>query len=137
MLKKQVTVIDEDGQSKLEWQSLEGEAAVQPGDVLRYTVESSNASEIAAEDLVIKQPIPAQMKFVIGSDYGNDAASATYSIDNGATFVAEPLVEVTLADGTVEMQPAPAEAYTHIKWDFSKALGASEVVSVAHEVVVK
>ena len=134
---KQVTVVDENGQPKAEWQKLEGEAAVVPGDLLRYDVQSSNAGEIAAEKLEITQPIPAAMTFVIGSEKGNAAATATYSIDSGVTFVAEPMVEVTLPDGTVEMQPAPAEAYTHVKWNFSDALGTDEAVKVSHEVTVK
>lgn len=136
-VEKQVTVIDEDGKEKTEWQVLAGEAAVQPGDTLRYGVVSSNASDIAAEKLVVNQPIPKQMTYVLDSAKGNAAATATYSIDNGVTFVAEPMVEVTLPDGTVEMQPAPAEAYTHVKWNFSDALGKSEAVNVSHEVTVK
>jgi uncharacterized repeat protein (TIGR01451 family) len=136
-IEKQVTVVDAEGKEKQEWQALEGEAAVNPGDVLRYAVSSENAGEIAAENLVITQPIPAQMTFVIGSVKGNTAAETTYSIDNGETFVAEPMVEVTLPDGTVEMQPAPAEAYTHVKRDFNTALAAAEVVNVSHEVTVK
>ncbi|MGC1217502.1 MAG: hypothetical protein WA783_23540 [Phormidesmis sp.] len=136
-VEKQVTVVDAEGKEKLEWQALEGEATVLPGDVLRYAVESSNASEIAAEDLVITQPIPAEMTFIIGSVKGATAADALYSIDGGATFVAEPMVEVTLPDGTVEMQPAPAEAYTHVKWTFDESLGEDEAVYVSHEVTVK
>ena len=136
-VEKQVTVVDEDGKEKLEWQKLEGEAEVKPGDVLRYDVVSSNAGEVAADKLVINQPIPAQMTYVLGSAKGNAAAEATYSIDNGATFVAKPMVEVTLPDGTVEMQPAPAEAYTHVKWNFKEALDKSEAVNVSHEVTVK
>lgn len=136
-VEKKVTVVDADGKEKVEWQALAGEAAVTPGDVLRYGVKTENAGEISAENLVITQPIPAQMTFVIGSDKGNAAAETTYSIDNGATFVAEPMVEVTLPDGTVEMKPAPAEAYTHVKWDFSKSLAATEVVNLSHEVTVK
>ncbi|MEL7226328.1 MAG: hypothetical protein AAGL17_16230, partial [Cyanobacteria bacterium J06576_12] len=61
----------------------------------------------------------------------------TYSIDNGESFVTEPMVEVTLADGTKEMQPAPAEAYTHVKWDFNEALESSVVVNVSLETTVK
>ena len=134
---KQVAVVDENGQEKMEWQKLEGEAAVNPGNVLRYGVVSSNAGDIAAEKLVVNQPIPAQMTYVLGSTKGNAAAEATYSIDNGVSFVAEPMVEVTLPDGTVEMQPAPAEAYTHVKWNFNDSLDKSEVVNVSHEVTVK
>ena len=77
------------------------------------------------------------MTYVIGSEKGITAAVATYSIDNGETFVAQPMVEVQLPDGTVEMQPAPAEAYTHVKWDFSESLDSAAVVSVSHEVTVK
>jgi len=136
-VEKQVTVIDENGEEKAEWQKLDGEVAVQPGDLLRYDVVSSNASDIAAEKLVVNQPIPPQMTYVLGSAKGNAAAKAIYSIDNGVTFVAEPMVEVTLPDGTVEMQPAPAEAYTHVKWSFNDSLDKSETVDVSHEVVVK
>lgn len=136
-VEKQVTVVDAEGKSTTKWQTLEGEATVQPGDKLRYAVESSNASETSARKLVITQPVPAAMTFVIGSEKGNTAADAAYSIDNGVTFVAEPMVEVTLPDGTVEMQPAPAEAYTHVKWNFSDALGKDEAVKVSHEVTVK
>ncbi|MEM9148968.1 MAG: hypothetical protein AAGB19_00655 [Cyanobacteria bacterium P01_F01_bin.3] len=135
-VEKQVTVIDENGQEKSEWQKLEGDAVVNPGDVLRYGVVSSNDGEIAAENLVVTQPIPAAMTYVIGSEKGNTAASATYSIDNGETFVSEPMIEV-MVDGVAEMKPAPAEAYTHVKWSFNEALGSSVAVNVSHEVTVK
>lgn len=134
---KQVMVADANGQPQKAWAKLEGEATVQPGDVLRYAVETSNEGEMAAKNLEVTQPIPARMTFVIGSDKGNTTAKATYSIDNGATFVDEPMVEVTLPDGTVEMQPAPAEAYTHVKWNFDEALASAVAVNVSHEVIVK
>lgn len=134
---KQVTITDENGQSQKGWEKLEGEAVVQPGDVLRYVVASENEGEMSANNLVITQPISKDMTYKLGSAKGNDAATITYSIDGGETFVAEPMVEVTLADGTTEMQPAPAEAYTNVKWDFSQSLEAKAVVSVSHEVTVK
>lgn len=134
---KQVTVTDEKGQPKLAWEKLEGDVAVQPGDILRYVVASENEGEMAAENLVIAQPISPELTYRLGSAKGNDIAVTTYSIDDGKTFVAEPMVEVTLPDGTVEMQPAPAEAYTNVKWDFSQALGAKAAVSVSLEATVK
>lgn len=134
---KQVTVTDENGQSKLAWEKLEGSATVQPGDVLRYVVASENEGEVSAESLVVTQPIAPEMTYVLGSAKGNEIAEITYSIDGGETFVAEPMVEVTLPDGTVEMQPAPAEGYTQVKWNFSKALETTEAVSVHHEVTVE
>ncbi|MEM8503838.1 MAG: hypothetical protein AAF716_11875 [Cyanobacteria bacterium P01_D01_bin.1] len=134
---KQITVLDENGESQVAWEKLEGEAVVQPNDVLRYAIVTSNEGEVPAKNLVITQPIPEAMTYVIGSEKGNTAAESTYSIDNGETFVAEPMVEVTLPDGTVEMQPAPAEAYTHVKWTFSEDLESSVAVNVSHEVIVK
>ena len=134
---KQVSIVDENGASQLVWEALEGDAVVQPGDLLRYVVASNNAGELPAKNLVVTQPISAEMTYVLDSAKGNEAATATYSIDGGETFEAEPMVEVTLPDGTVEMQPAPAEAYTHVKWNFSQELGADEAVNVSHEVTVK
>ncbi len=136
-VEKQITVVDANGQEKAEWQKLDGEATVNPGDTLRYEVVSANAGDAEAQNLEVVQPIPAEMTLILGSEKGNASAAATYSIDSGATFVAEPMVEVTLPDGTVEMQPAPAEAYTHVKWNFTEALGAAEEVNVSHEVTVK
>ena len=132
---KQITVLDENGEPKIAWKKLEGNVTVQPGDIIRYTVESSNEGEMAAENLVNTQPIPEALTFNIGSDKGNETAEVTYSIDNGETFVAEPMVEV-IVDGEVELQPAPADAYTHVKWDFDKALEANVVVDVSLEATV-
>ena len=134
---KQVTITDENGQPELVWKKLEDDIAVQPGDVLRYVVASENEGEISAENLVVTQPIAPQMTYVLGSAKGNEIATITYSIDGGETFAAEPAVKVALPDGTIEMQPAPAEAYTHVKWDFSKALDTAEAVFISHEVTVK
>jgi len=133
---KEVTV-EENGQTKTSWEKLEGNVTVLPGDVIRYTVESSNEGEMAAKNLVITQPIPEALEFTIGSDKGNGSAATTYSIDGGESFVAEPMVEVTLPDGTVEMKPAPAEAYTHVKWAFNEDLESSVVVDVSLEATVK
>ena len=141
---KQVTV-EENGETKSSWEKLEGNVTVLPGDVLRYTVESSNEGELAAKNLVITQPIPEALEFKLGSDEGNSSAVTTYSIDNGESFVAEPMVEVKNADGTlqlnpdgtVKMEPAPAEAYTHVKWAFNEDLESSVVVDVSLEATVK
>lgn len=134
---KQVTITDDAGQPKTSWEKLEGNVTVLPGDVIRYTVESSNEGEMAAKNLVITQPIPSELEFTIGSDKGNSSATTTYSIDGGESFVAEPMVEVTLPDGTVEMKPAPAEAYSHVKWAFNEDLESSVVVNVSLEATVK
>lgn len=133
---KQVQTLDDQGQPQLSWQPLADGATVQPGDTLRYTLASANEGELPAQDLVLTQPIASQMKYVVGSAAGNSEAQTTYSIDNGQTFVQTPMVEVTLPDGTVELKPAPAEAYTHLRWQF-ETVEAEVAVQVNYQVLVK
>ncbi|PSN19551.1 hypothetical protein C7271_06745 [filamentous cyanobacterium CCP5] len=133
---KQIETVDNKGETQVTWQLLEGEATVQPQDRLRYTITSENAGEQPAQNLVITQPIPAQMTYVLDTAIGNGGTSITYSIDGGQSFVAEPLVEVVQPDGSVVMEPAPAEDYTHIRWDFSASLEPEVAVQVAYDLSV-
>ncbi len=107
-----------EGEKKVKWQDLGDSAEVAPGDVLRYTVVGENTGQSPANNLAITQPIPAQMTYKLDSAISKDGAEITYSIDQGATFVAEPTVQITQEDGTVVERPAPPEAYTHIRWQF-------------------
>lgn len=134
---KQVVELDAAGQEKITWENLGAKAQVKPGDVLRYTVDGSNSGDVEASNLNITQPIPVQMTYVLDSAMGSNDALITYSINGGATFVEEPMVEVTLPDGTVELQPAPAEAYTHVNWSFADSLASAADVEVGYEAIVK
>jgi uncharacterized repeat protein (TIGR01451 family) len=134
---KQVQQLDQQGKPQIFWQQLEGEATVQPQDVLRYTISSENAGEMPANDLIITQTIPPQMAYVLATATGNEGAAITYSIDGGESFVAEPQVEVVQEDGSVALELAPAEAYTDIRWDFAQSLAPEVVVQVAYDVTVK
>ena len=135
-LEAEQKVMDADNQ--VSWKALEGKVKVAPGDTLRYVVSGENSGDIEAENLVITQPIPEQTTYVLDSASNDDdaAAAITYSIDNGESFVAEPMIEVTLPDGTVELQPAPAEAYTHVQWDFAESLASATEVDASYEVTI-
>ncbi len=132
---KKVIKLDENGQENTVWEELKGRVTVQPGDVIRYTVDGSNSSDVEAANLQIIQPVPTNTIFELGSAKGN--AHITYSIDNGQTFVVAPVVEIILPDGTVELKPAPADAYTHVKWSFDETLTSAEAVKVSYNVVVR
>lgn len=134
---KQIVEVDAAGERTTTWQTLEGQAQVFPGDVLRYTIDGANSGDADAENLVVSQAIPAEMTYVLASATPVEGAELIYSIDGGETFVAEPMVEVTLPDGTVELQPAPAEAYTHVRWNFGESLVAASALKVAYDVQVK
>jgi len=135
---KQVMTTSNTGKPETSWQPLSGKVTVQPGDVLQYRLNGKNVSDRPVRNLVVTQPVPAQMKYVLNSATGNQAGSEiTFSIDNGQTFVANPTVQVTLPDGTIETQPAPAEAYTHVRWNFGGVLSAGAELDAAYQVEVR
>lgn len=136
-VEKQIIEIDDNGQEKLVWENLEGNVTVQPGDTLRYTIQTANEGEIAAKNLVITQPVPEQTTYILNTAVGNSVAQITYSIDSGETFVEEPMIEVTLPNGTVELQPAPAEQYSHVRWDFTDTVEPEIALNVSYDVAVQ
>jgi uncharacterized repeat protein (TIGR01451 family) len=114
---KQVISQDSQGKQVKQWQALQGKVTVQPGDVLRYTVIGENTSDRPVNNLTLNQPIPQGMIYVLNSATADSQTNSkiTYSIDGGRSFVENPTVKVTLPNGNVEIQPAPASAYTHIR----------------------
>ncbi|PZD75344.1 hypothetical protein C1752_00248 [Acaryochloris thomasi RCC1774] len=133
---KQVITTDAEGNKATAWEAIEGDVTVQPGDVLRYTLNSENAGDKPASNLVVTQPIPQKTAFRADSAKAN-GAELTYSIDAGQTFSAQPLIEETQPDGSVKMVPAPAEMYTHVQWDYSNSLQPMTTVRATYEVAVK
>ncbi|BBD65715.1 hypothetical protein NIES4072_06080 [Nostoc commune NIES-4072] len=112
---KQVVAQDQQGKQSKKWEPLKGQAVVRPGDVLRYTLSGENKSDRPVKNLVLNQPIPKGMVYVLKSVSAPNNTKATYSIDGGRSFVENPTVKVTLPDGKVETKPAPANVYTHIR----------------------
>lgn len=133
---KQIITMNAEGEQEITWEALEGNVTVRPGDVLRYTLLSENAGDKPASELKISQPIPNQTAYVLDSARAN-GAKLTYSIDGGQTYSEQPMVEVTQPDGTVAMEPAPAEAYTHVQWDYSESLQPMASVQAVYEVAVQ
>jgi uncharacterized repeat protein (TIGR01451 family) len=133
---KQVASKDAEGNTKIAWLPLKGSVSVQPGDVLRYTLTSENAGDKAAKSLKLTQPVPAKTSYILKSARAN-GAKLTFSINGGKTFVAQPMVAVKLANGQTEMRPAPAEAYSHMRWDYSDSLAPLDTVRAAYDVAVK
>lgn len=134
---KQLIEVDEKGEDKIVWESLDGKVTVQPGDVLRYTVDGANSGDVEAKGLSVTQPVPAQTTYVLTSAQSDSSAEIVYSIDGGQSFVAAPMVEVTLPDGTVELQPAPAKMYTHVQWNFGDDLASAQAVKATYNVQVQ
>ena len=132
---KQAVITDENGKENTTWQTLPANAVVQSGDIIRYTLRGENSTASLVNNFVLTQPIPKQSVYVLNSATGTDA-KITYSIDNAKTYLANPTIQETLPDGRVETKPAPAEAYTHIRWEFTKPVNPAQI-GATYQVKVK
>lgn len=133
---KKIIKVTVEGGQKIHWQDLGDGSAVAPGDVLRYTVVGENTGKSPANNLAITQPIPAQMTYKLDSAQSQNQAEITYSIDQGKNFVSEPTIQIEQEDGKVVDRPAPPEAYTHIRWQFS-SVSPEQGATAMYEVRVK
>jgi uncharacterized repeat protein (TIGR01451 family) len=90
---------------------------VLPGDVVRFTLRFTNTTEQPVRDVVFSNPVPERMRYVAASaSASSDSARITFSIDGGATYSAQPMIEVTDDAGQRRTMPAPPESYTHVRW---------------------
>ncbi len=121
---------------KTTWQEAGTKITATPGDVLRYTLKGANNGKRPLSNLVLTQPVPAGMVYQLNSA-SNPGGQLVYSIDGGKSYVAKPMVSVALPNGKTEMRPAPAEAYTHLRWQLSQTLSAGNRVDLSYEVRVR
>ncbi|AFY31143.1 DUF11 domain-containing protein [Calothrix sp. PCC 7507] len=133
---KQVLTKDQQGKQSQKWEALKGQVVVQPGDVLRYTLNAENKSDRPVKNLTLNQPIPKGMIYVLKSASVTDNAKITYSIDGGRNFVENPTIQVTLPNGKVETQPAPAKAYTNLRLQLPLVI-AKSTVKATYQVQVR
>ena len=62
---------------------------VVPGDVVRYTISASNAGAEPADKVVITNPVPAEMQYIMGSAQSSAIGSGTtieFSVDAGNSW---------------------------------------------------
>lgn len=117
--------------------SLEAVEAVKPGEILNWTVNSSNRGAGDAQDYRVVGQIPKGTSFVAGSAKGDGAPRVVYSIDGGKTFSAQPMIEEKQADGTVKQVPAPASMFTQVRFDWAKSLSPQANLAAQYRVKVK
>lgn len=87
-----------------------------PGDVIEYRLTFTNLTEGPVSDVVLNDPIPEGLVFVPGSVTASTAdLMVDYSIDAGLSWSENPVIEVDVAGESVT-RPAPADAYTHVRW---------------------
>lgn len=134
-----VKVIDRDknGKPQVSWRSLPDKSITMPGDIVRYTLSSNANSNLASTHLVVTQEIPSGTNYILSSARSINEALITYSIDDGKNFVEQPLIKVKMSDGSIVEQLAPAENYTHIRWQFESDLAPEIEVQASYDVKVE
>jgi uncharacterized repeat protein (TIGR01451 family) len=115
---------------------LDKAAAVNPGEILDWTIKSENSGNAAAQEYRAVGHIPRGTTFVAESAKA-DGARAVYSIDNGKSYSAQPVIEVKQADGSVKQVPAPVSMYTEIRYEWADAFAQGGKLSASYKVRVK
>jgi uncharacterized repeat protein (TIGR01451 family) len=116
---QEVRVVEEDGR---EVTKRVPAAKVVPGDVVIYTITARNVSDQPVDNVVISDPIPEHMTYVLGSAAG-EGTEITYSVDGGKSFVSLEELEVT--DDTGAPRKVEAKDYTNIRWKLVSSLAPS------------
>lgn len=111
-----------------------GDTRLRPGDVVRYTLTFTNPTQGEVRDVVLHNPLPAGLVFIAGTATASrDDARLEFSIDGGATYAAEPMVEV-VENGRTIRRPAPPERYTDIRWTVTGQIQPGAQVVARYEV---
>lgn len=117
--------------------SLEKAEAVLPGEVLTWAIDSENTGDGAAQNYATVGQIPTGTSFVAGSAISAASTRVTYSIDNGKTYQAQPMIEERLADGSTKRVAAPVSAYTQVRYEWTDALAAGSKCIAEYKVRVR
>jgi|SRR4051812_2232822 uncharacterized repeat protein (TIGR01451 family) len=110
---------------------------VNPGEILDWTITSENAGSGPAHDYKTVGQIPKGTVLVSGSTIADGSASVVYSIDNGKTFSAQPVIEEKQPDGSTKQVPAPVSMYTQVRYDWADPLAVNGKFSASYKVRVK
>jgi len=114
---KQEVIVNEAGESETR---LVPADVVVPGESVFYTITFTNVSDEPADNVVITNPIAADLMYVDGSAFG-PGMEIEFSIDGGTTFAAADELNVT-EDGDV--RKATAADFTHVRWVMQNDLAA-------------
>ncbi len=117
---KEERFVDEQGAEKTR---LVPAATVVPGDQVVYTVTFTNEGDEPAAQIVVTDPVPAQMRYVDGSAFG-PGTDIEFSVDGGNSFAAAD--QLTVSDARGNARAARASDFTHIRWGFRHVLAPGE-----------
>jgi len=115
---------------------LDKSTAVNPGEILDWTINSENSGNAAALEYKTVGHIPRGTEFVPGSAKA-DGAKAVFSIDGGKSYSPQPTIEEKQADGSIKRVPAPVSMYTEIRYEWTEPFAQGGKLSACYRVRVK
>ena len=115
VVQKEEVIVNDDGESEARLVAAE---TVVPGERVFFTTTFTNRGEDPADNVVITNPIAAELTYVNGSAFA-PGMELQFSVDGGATFAGA--ADLTVTEGE-ETRPAGPEDYTHIRWVLQNAL---------------
>lgn len=119
VVQKEEQVNNADGSKTTQLVAVE---SVVPGEEVVYTVTYTNISSESTDNIVISNPIPAQLTYVHGSAFG-PGTEISFSVDGGKTF-ASPEQLVVATDGAE--RAATPEDFTNVRWVVQASLAAGD-----------
>ena len=93
---------------------------VVPGETVFYTITFKNVGKESADNVVITNPISADLSYINGSGFGQDT-DVLFSVDDGKTFASAS--ELSVVEDGVE-RTAEARDFTHVRWVMKNNLAA-------------
>ncbi len=116
VVQKMVQVVEETGETRTEL--VPAEVAV-PGDEIVYTTTFTNVGDEPADNVLITNPIPAEMRYAAGSAFG-PGADIEYSADGGVNY--SDAASLLVSDAGGQQRVASVDDYTHIRWQLTEPL---------------
>ncbi len=116
---------------------VEKASTVNPGEILHWTIASTNDGDAPAREYRTLGQIPQGTTLIAGSATADGAATVVYSIDNGKTFSATPMVEEKQPDGSAKLVPAPVSMYTQVRYEWTDPLAGGSKLNASYKVRVK
>ena len=109
-------------------------AVVPPGGRLRITIVATNDGDRPAQNVVVRGAIERDQTFVSAS--ASPAEHVEYSVDDGKTWAAVPLVHTQTATGIVDRKATAAE-YTALRWVEQSPLPPKGSATFTYDAIVR
>jgi len=109
-------------------------AKVVPGTEVIYVITYHNSGKQPATDVVITNPIPAELAYRPEPEPG-PSETPEVSVDKGKSWGALAKLVVTGADG--KPRPAQGSDVTHVRWKLHAPVKAGEEGSVSYRAVLQ